>query len=143
MKASSGLVAALLVCALAGMGALGCNTVKGAGTDIEKGGKGIQNAADNTQNANGHPRERPHTITASADLGGSISPSGSTSVPRGSYQTFIATASTGYRVLDVLVDGQSVGAIADLYHDDSSSYTFNKVAANHVISASFAVNGRR
>jgi len=141
MRASNALVVSLVVCALVGMGALGCNGLNGAGRDIEKGGKGIQNAAENAQKGNEHPG--PRTITASAESGGSISPSGSTSVPRGSSQTFIATASTGYRVVDVLVDGQSVGALAYLYHDDSSSYTFNNVVANHVISASFAVNGRR
>ena len=81
-------------------------------------------------------------ITAEAEPGGSISPPGSTSVPRGSSQTFIATANAGYRVADVLIDGRSVGAVPYLYRDHSSSYTFNNVAANHVISALFDVNER-
>ncbi|MCX5771655.1 MAG: hypothetical protein NTZ09_15485 [Candidatus Hydrogenedentes bacterium] len=136
MKTSTALVVALVVCALAGIGALACNTVKGSGRVIEKGGTHVHNAAG--QNANEHPR--PHTITASAELGGSISPAGGTSVSRGSSQTFIATANTGYRIADLLVDGRSVGALSDLYHDNSSSYTFNNVAANHVISASFDLN---
>ncbi len=133
MKASHGLVIALVVFALVGIGALAYSGVS-ARRDIDK---GTQNAADNAQKGNENPG--PHAITASADSGGSISPSGSTSVLHGSSQTFIATANTGYRVADVLVDGQSVGAVADLYHDDSSSYTFDDVAADHVILASFAL----
>ena len=141
MKTSTALVMALMVCALAGIGALGCNTLRGAGKDIQKGGRAVERAADNAQKAYGHPG--PHTINATAESGGSIRPSGSTRVPRGSSQTFIATANTGYRVTDVFVDGRSVGALPDLYHDDSSSYTFNNVAANHKISASFDLTKTR
>lgn len=129
MKTSTALVVALVVCALAGIGALACNTVKGRGRDIEKGGTHVHNA--------GGQQAHEHTIAAAAESGGSISPSGGASVSRGSSQTFIATAHTGYRVADLLVDDRSVGALSDLYHDNSSSYTFNNVAANHVISASF------
>jgi predicted small secreted protein len=49
MKAFKRLVVMLVVSALIGIGALGCNTIKGAGKDVEKGGKGIQNAADGAQ----------------------------------------------------------------------------------------------
>jgi len=133
MKTSTGLIVALLVCALAGIGALGCNTVKGAGRDIEKGGKGIENAAENAQKGNEHPG--PHTITASAESGGSISPSGSTSVSYRSSRTFTVKANRGYHVADVLVDGKSVGAV--------SRHTFDDVTANHTISALFTVNPRR
>jgi predicted small secreted protein len=136
MKTSTALVVALVVCALAGIGALACNTVKGSGRVVEKGGAHVYGAAG--QNAIEHPR--PHTITASAETGGSISPAGGTRVPRGSSQTFTATANTGYRVADLLVDGRSVGALSDLYRDNSSSYTFKNVAANHVISALFDLN---
>jgi len=137
MRASDGLVVTLAVCVLAGIGVLGCNGVNGAGRIH----KGIQAAGDNAQKGDEHPG--PHTITASAEPGGWISPSGNISVPRGSSQSFIATAGTGYRVVDILVDGRSVGAVADLFHDDSSSYRFNYVTANHVISASFDANKSR
>ena len=73
-----------------------------------------------------------YTIGASAGSGGSINPSGSTSVNHGANQTFTITPNTGYGVSNVLVDGASVGAV--------SSYTFSNVTANHTISASFAVN---
>ena len=71
-------------------------------------------------------------ITASAGANGSIDPSGSMSVNYGSTQSFTINPSTGYHVLDVLVDGGSVGAV--------SSYTFTNVTANHTIAASFAIN---
>ena len=130
MKAFKGLVVGLAVCSLVGIGALGCNTVKGAGKDIEKGGKGIQNAAENAQKGIEHPG--PHTITAAAEPSGSISPSGDTSVSRGSNRTFTIRANRGYHIADVLVDGKSVGA--------RSRYRFDNVTANHTISALFTVN---
>jgi hypothetical protein len=72
------------------------------------------------------------TITASAGANGSISPSGVTGVSFGGNQSYTITPATGYHVADVLVDGSSVGAV--------TSYTFTSVAANHTISASFAIN---
>ena len=70
-------------------------------------------------------------ITASAGPGGSISPSGSVSVPNGSNQTFLMTPNTGYQVASVLVDGASVGAV--------TTYTFTNVNAAHTISATFSI----
>lgn len=137
MKTSTALVVALAVCALAGIGALACKTVKGEGIDIEKGAMRVQNQDGQQVREQG----RPHTITAWAEPGGSITPSGGTLVFRGSSQTFIATANTGYRVSDLLVDGRSVGAPSYLYHDNSSSYTFNNVGKNHEISALFDMLG--
>lgn len=130
MKTSTGLVVALLVCAVVAVGALGCNTVKGAGKDIEKGGKGIQNAAENTQEGIEH--RGPHTIAASSESGGSISPSGDTRMAYRSSRTFTIKANRGYHVADVLVDGKSLGA--------RSRYTFDNVTANHTISALFTAN---
>ena len=49
MKAFKRVVVALVLGALIGFGTLGCNTVKGAGRDVEKGGQGIQNAAEGAQ----------------------------------------------------------------------------------------------
>ena len=51
------------------------------------------------------------------------------SVKEGASQTFTITASEGYAIADVLVDGQSVGAV--------DSYTFENVTANHTIAALF------
>jgi len=71
-----------------------------------------------------------YEITATAGAGGSISPSGVVVVDEGSNQTFAISASSGYEIEDVLVDGSSVGAV--------SSYTFSNVSQNHTISASFS-----
>lgn len=70
-----------------------------------------------------------YTIRASAGEGGSISPNGSVRVSRGSDKTFAITPDEGYQISDVLVDGESVGAV--------SSYTFENVKAGHTIEALF------
>lgn len=41
---------AVVVTALVVISAVGCNTIRGAGRDVEKGGQGIQDAADGAQN---------------------------------------------------------------------------------------------
>ena len=73
-----------------------------------------------------------YAIIASAGANGSISPSSSQNVLVGANQIFIITPETGYHVANVLVDGNSVGAVM--------SYTFSSVQANHTITASFAAN---
>lgn len=70
-----------------------------------------------------------YTITAEAGEGGSISPSGRVSVTRGSDKTFTISAAEGYVIADVLVDGESIGAV--------DSYTFENVRQNHTIEARF------
>ena len=72
-----------------------------------------------------------YTITASAISNGSILPSGATTVNSGDNQTFTITASSGYHISDIVVDGTSVGAV--------SLYTFNNVTTDHTISTTFAV----
>ena len=71
-----------------------------------------------------------YTITSSAGIGGSISPSGALIVPSGNSQTFTISSNTGYIISNVFVDGVAVGVI--------SSYTFTNVIADHTISATFA-----
>jgi len=71
-----------------------------------------------------------YTITATAGTGGSISPSGSTSITSGGSQTYTIIANSGYKIADVNVDGSSVGA--------SSTYTFSSVTSAHTISVVFA-----
>jgi hypothetical protein len=74
-----------------------------------------------------------YTITATAGENGSISPNGSVTVTEGDNQTFTITANNGYRISDVLVDGQSVGAV--------STYTFENVTGDHTIEATFRRTG--
>jgi len=71
-------------------------------------------------------------IIASTGAGGSISPSGSVNVNYGGSQSFIITANAGYYIVDVVVNGSSVGAV--------SSYAFTNVQGTYIISATFAPN---
>jgi len=73
-----------------------------------------------------------YTISATAGSGGSISPSGGVSVPNGADQAFTITPNSGYHIVDVIVDGSSVGAV--------QSYTFYAVTSNRTIAATFAVD---
>jgi predicted small secreted protein len=135
MKTWNGWIVALVVCAIGGAGALGCNTFRGAGKDIQEGGQAVENAADNAQNDMDSRSNRQRTIMASADSGGWINPSGSTGVPYGSNPTFTIKAHNGYHVADVLVDGKSLGAV--------SRHTFDNVTVNHTIAAIFTPNPGR
>jgi hypothetical protein len=68
------------------------------------------------------------TISALSGSNGSITP-GTISVDQGSSKTFSIAANSGYKIADVIVDNQSMGAI--------SSYDFSDISANHTITASF------
>ena len=70
------------------------------------------------------------TIKASAGGGGAITPSGTVLVTYGGNQGFTFSPTNGNSILDVVVDGASVGAV--------SSYTFNGVTTNHTISVKFS-----
>ncbi len=70
-----------------------------------------------------------YNATATANKGGSISSSGSTSVSYGNSMTYTITADEGYEIEDVVVDGVSVGAV--------STYTFKDVNKAHTITVSF------
>ena len=72
---------------------------------------------------------KTYTITASAELNGSISPAGSIEVNEGTKKLFTMTPAIGYKVKAVLVDGVSVGAV--------TKYIFKNINASHTISVSF------
>lgn len=76
------------------------------------------------------PETVTYSISASSGPNGAITPSGNITVTSGADQNFIFAPDNGYQVADVLVDGQSVGAL--------SSYTFSDVTQNRTISVSFA-----
>ena len=69
------------------------------------------------------------SIFASAETGGSIAPSGKVELKYGEDQDFNIIPEDGYSVSDVLVDGDSFGAI--------DSYSFISVETNHTITVSF------
>jgi len=71
-------------------------------------------------------------ITATASLGGTISPSGSITLNYGASQTFILTPNLGYHIGDVRVDGVSIGP--------AFSYIFENIHSDHTIEAIFAIN---
>ena len=73
-----------------------------------------------------------YTITASAGTNGNVTPAGVTTVNYGSTPTYAITPNSGYHVVNVLVNGTSVGVV--------TSYSFPSVTADKTISATFAVN---
>lgn len=75
------------------------------------------------------PIQKEFTIMAAAGEGGSITPCGTVKVERGMSQTFAIQPKEGYVISDVLVNGQSVGAVAE--------YTFCDVNADANITALF------
>lgn len=70
-----------------------------------------------------------HIIKAEAGPGGAIAPSGSVRVTHGGSKTFTVTPDTDHRIVDILVDGESVGVV--------SKYTFENVREGHTIEAIF------
>jgi len=71
-----------------------------------------------------------YTITASAGPGGTIEPAGAVVLGCGSSSTFTIRHDACYRIVDVVVDGVSKGAV--------TSYPFTDIGASHTIAASFA-----
>lgn len=86
-----------------------------------------QNALDAAMNI--APIQKEFAIMAAAGEGGSITPCGTVKVERGMSQTFVIQPEEGYVISDVLVNGQSVGAVAE--------YTFCDVNADANITALF------
>lgn len=77
----------------------------------------------------GGSNKRYYNIKASANFGGAISPSGTVRVREDRDEKFTIIANSGYDISDVLVDGKSVGSVAE--------YEFEDVSKNHTIEVSF------
>ena len=75
-------------------------------------------------------KTQAYTITASANNGGKINPSGDVTVAEGDNQTFTITPDSGYKIADVKVDGNSVAITGN-------TYTFTNVNADHTIFVTF------
>jgi hypothetical protein len=70
-----------------------------------------------------------YTITATANVNGSISPAGTVYVVAGGSQNFTITPDPRYQILSVIVDGLNKG--------DVTTYSFPNVTMNHTIAAYF------
>ena len=70
-----------------------------------------------------------YIITATAGPGGTIQPAGKIRVPSGGSRTFTIRPETGCTIREVLVDGESVGAVG--------TYTFSSIRADHTLEAFF------
>jgi len=70
-----------------------------------------------------------YTITATAYDGGTIEPSGEILVHEGTSKTFDINPLPDFHILDVKVDGNSVGAV--------ETYTFSNITSDHTIEAYF------
>jgi len=73
-----------------------------------------------------------YTISATPGTGGSITPSGSVTIFEGSDQTYLIIPDNDYRILDVIIDNNSVGPV--------SEYTFSSISSNHNISVTFTTS---
>ncbi|HET6490523.1 MAG TPA: hypothetical protein VFG28_12270 [Syntrophales bacterium] len=69
------------------------------------------------------------TIIASAGHGGTITPSARVAIGYGLSKMFAITPRWGYSIVDVQVDGVSVGSVL--------TYIFSNLSEDHTISATF------
>ena len=76
------------------------------------------------------PEQKDYFITATADGGSAINPSGTVTVPYGENKTFLFSAKPGYQIKAVYVNGVAISS-AELA---SGAYTFSNVMSNHTIS---------
>lgn len=79
-----------------------------------------------------------YTVNAGAGAGGLINPSGSNIVTSGSDSSYTVTASEGFVIKQLLVDGL---AVSDAAGKSEYTYTFNKVETDHTIAAEFVLAG--
>jgi hypothetical protein len=75
------------------------------------------------------PEPKTYVITATADQGSAITPSGKISASRGDIRTFAFSASDGYVISSVAVDGKDL----DQQQIDLGRYTFFDIMRNHTI----------
>ena len=69
------------------------------------------------------------TITATSGAGGTVLPTGATSVTQGNSQQYTITPNAGYDISALLIDGATTTS--------STTYTFTNVQTAHTISATF------
>ena len=109
---------------------IGIVTVNGNAITLDENNSYTIENVSEPQNINVTFNRLSYIITASASEGGSITPSGDVEVNCGDNKEFVITPEEGYEIENVVVDGQSQGAI--------TSYTFENVTEEgHSIEAIF------
>jgi len=73
------------------------------------------------------------SVTATAGVGGSVSPAGTTTLPCGTDQTIIITPDDNYAIVSLTVDGQEISIV--------SLYVFESVSGDHTLHAEFGIYG--
>ena len=96
---------------------------------ISKTNDGIIVSEGNTTHITFELEPKTFIISATATEGGEIEPSGEITVTEGASQKFTIIPSQNNIILDLLVDGSSIGAVEE--------YTFENVDNNHTIHAVF------
>lgn len=79
--------------------------------------------------ASGVPVTTSYSIAVTQGVNGTIGPAVAENILHGSDVAFTITPDAGFRIADVLADGQSVGTV--------NSYTFTNVTSDHTITALF------
>ncbi len=109
----------------------GAILLKKDGEEIDVTGKTFKIGVTSTPGYTGGGYYTPtYNVTVTAGEGGTITSTGNNIVYMGQSKTYTITPNEGYVIVDVLVDGVSVGAV--------ESYTFENVQATHTIEAIFA-----
>lgn len=110
---------------------IGIVTVNGNAITLDENNSYTIENVSEPQNINVTFNRLSYIITASASVGGTITPSGNVEVNCGDNKEFVITPEEGYEIENVVVDGQSQGAI--------TSYTFENVTEEgHSIEATFS-----
>lgn len=102
----------------------------GAGTLIFTGPDGKSPQLDRLEISPAEISLEEYTITASAGEHGTISDAGAAIITEGNSKTYTITPDDGYEIADVLVNGESVGAV--------DSYTFENISGDATIEAVFS-----
>lgn len=79
-----------------------------------------------------------YSIAASAGGRGAIEPKGNIGVYSGSDKSFSIIPQSGFNIVDVVVDGQSVLNEIEVDENGAAHYIFSNVTSNHTIHASFS-----
>ena len=96
------------------------------------------------------PEDVLFELAVSSNEGGTVTPSGTTQLAEGTTQTITITPNSGFVVSDVLLDGESVGAVTSLEVRMDGNHTVEVVFADeaepmpieHTITASASSGGR-